>query len=526
LRRALAAVCLALACAKHEASPPPPSHAAPSIADKSPIPKPQEAKTPAVPTTPPIEKDLDAIRAAGTISVLFTFNSTGYFIYRGETMGYEYELLTRFVHDAKLTLKPVVVRDSTELFEKLNRGEGDIVAAQLAATSNESEVAMTNSLYTTAPVLVQRKGDAANKAATPAVATAIAREEKETNPPPIEVHARLIETPQQLAGAQVHLPRNSPYRRNLLELNDALSDDINVVEVDDSSDKLIQETAEGTIAYTVAAENLAKLKTATYANLLIQPALGPPQPVVWAVRRNAPQLLKAIDDWLEVKRKSGLLTALYRKYFLDRRGFETRTTSQFLTSETGTLSAYDEWFREYAKIPGWDWRLIAAQAFQESKFNPRARSWAGAVGLMQIMPATARQIKVNPNDPRQSIQGACRYIWQLDDAWKDSITKESERIKFILASYNVGTGHVQDAVRLAKKHGDDPTSWQDVGYWLIQKSKRAVYNDPVVKHGYARGTEPVAYVDAIEARWENYRQFVTAEAPTPVATLNRRSRSR
>ena len=515
MKRALAIACLLVACGKHESAPPPPSHAAPSVAESGPVPKPQEAKAATAPLTPPIEKDLDAIRADRSLKVLFTFNSTGYFIYRGETMGYEYELLNLFARESKLTLKPVVVRDSSELFEKLNRGEGDVAAAQLAATSDESEVAMTNSLYSTAPVLVQRKGETAPSPQGPAVTTALAREEKETKPAPIEVRARLISTPAELAGETVHMPRNSPYRRNLLELNEELTQDVEVVEVDDSSDKLIQETSEGTIAFTVAAENLARLKTGTYANLLIQPAIGPAQPVVWALRRNAPQLLDALNTWIEAKRKSGLLAALYRKYFLDRRGYQTRTTSQYLTGETGTLSPYDEWFRAYAKIPGWDWRLLAAQSFQESRFNPRARSWAGAIGLMQIMPRTARQLRVDPNDPRQSIEGAARYLWQLDDALKDLVPEESERIKFILGSYNVGLGHVQDAMRLAKKNDDDPASWEDVGYWLIRKSKRAVYNDPVVKHGFARGTEPVAYVDGITARWDNYRQFLKEEPPTP-----------
>ena len=99
-------------------------------------------------------------------------------------------------------------------------------------------------------------------------------------------------------------------------------------------------------------------------------------------------------------------------------------------------------------------------------------------------------------------------MWRLDDIWRTSIDSESERIKFILGSYNVGLGHVQDAVRLAEKHGDNPRAWDDVGYWLIRKSSRAVYNDPVVKHGFARGTEPVAYVDAILSQFANYKEFV------------------
>jgi membrane-bound lytic murein transglycosylase F len=239
--------------------------------------------------------------------------------------------------------------------------------------------------------------------------------------------------------------------------------------------------------------------------------------VVWAVRRNAPLLLGKLNQWIAAKRQSGLLAVLYRKYFLDRRAFSARAGSLYLTAETGTISPYDNWFRQYAGIPGWDWRLIAAQAFQESRFNPQAHSWAGAVGLMQIMPKTAQQLQSNPADPEQSVQAACRYLWMLDGLWKESVKDDKERLKFILASYNVGAGHVQDAVRLALKNGDDPRSWLDVSYWLIRKSKRSVYNDPVVKHGFARGTEPVAYVDEILGRWQNYKEFVRDPA-TPATT--------
>ena len=470
-----------------------------------------EGKSSKAPTAAPIVRDLDAITASRTLNVIFTFNSTGYFIYRGQTMGYEYDLLNLFAHDSHLRLNPIVVRDSKVLFEQLNSGEGDVVAAALAATTNQTEVAMTDTLYSTAPVVVQRKERAPEAGASPAVATAVARQERESTPQTIQVRARLVTAPKDLAGTRVHMPRNSPYLRQLLELNNAVNNDIDVVEVDESSDKLIQRLAEGQIAFTVATDNLAALKAGEFTNIVFRPAIGPPQPIVWAVRRNAPALLKGLNGWLSAKRKSGLLAGLYRRYFLDRLAFRQRAQSQYLTGETGTLSPFDEWFREYAKIPGWDWRLIAAQAYQESHFNPQAHSWAGAVGLMQIMPMTARQMRVNASDPRQSIEAACRYLSQFDDRWKSSITNESERIKFILASYNVGLGHVQDAVRLAQEHGDNPKSWDDVAYWLVRKSSRAVYNDPVVKHGFARGTEPVAYVDAILSQFANYKEFVKAE---------------
>ena len=324
------------------------------------------------------------------------------------------------------------------------------------------------------------------------------------------IRARLVSRPAELAGQPVHLNKLSPYRRRLLELNTGLADDIEVVEVDESTDKLIERLAQGEIAYTVAAENVAALRTGEYSNLLIRPLIGPPQPVVWALRKSSPELHEALNRWLAEQRESGLLETLYRKYFLDRRGYRKRVESRYLTAETGRLSPYDEMFREHSRIPRWDWRLIAAQSYQESRFNPRARSWAGAIGLMQIMPRTARELHVDPDDPEQSVKGACRYLSRLDEAWQESVARQEERIKFTLASYNVGLGHVQDAVRLAQKNGDDAASWEDVAYWLIRKSKRDVYNDPSCKYGFARGTEPVGYVDTILGRWDHYREFVKA----------------
>jgi membrane-bound lytic murein transglycosylase F len=507
---------VALACAREPATEPSKPAPAPKRVE-SPIPKPVEAAPPVPPRVEPIARDLDAIRADKTLKVLFTFNSTGYFVFRGETMGYEYELLSRFAAEQKLKLVPVVVRDSATLIDALNRGDGDVVAAQLVAPANESEVLATEGLYATAPVVVQRGAGSAGAGHTAATTTALEREQRETGETPVAIRARLVATPQELAGQDVHLSRRSPYRGTLLELNDSLTDDVHVVEVDQSADKLIQRLSEGEIVYTVAAENVARLKATEYSNLVLQPQLGPPKQVIWALRRNAPQLHNALNAWLKTQKT--LMAVLYRKYFLDRRGFAQRAASRYLTAETGTLSPFDDWFREYARIPGWDWRLVASQAYQESRFNPNAKSWAGAVGLMQIMPRTARELRVNARDPRQSIEGACRYLWKFDDHFKN-VRPESQRTRFVLASYNVGLGHVEDARRLAKKHGDDPDDWDDVAYWLIRKSKRAVYNDPVVKYGFARGTEPVDYVERVMDRFNHYKQFVEDEATPPPATAS------
>ena len=197
---------MALACQREARRVAPPT---PQVKSTAPVPKSIEAKTSKPPTVPPVNRDLDAIVAAKTLNVVFTFNSTGYFIYRGRTMGYEYDLLNLFARENNLRLNPVVIRDSKVLFDKLNEGDGDVVAAALAATTDQTEVATTDSLYSTAPVVVQRAGGAETNV-SPSVATAVAREQRATNPQGVEIRARLVTTPAQLAGETVHVPRTSP----------------------------------------------------------------------------------------------------------------------------------------------------------------------------------------------------------------------------------------------------------------------------------------------------------------------------
>ena len=148
--------------------------------------------------------------------------------------------------------------------------------------------------------------------------------------------------------------------------------------------------------------------------------------------------------------------------------------------------------------------------YQESRFKPTARSWAGAVGLLQLMPGTARQFGVRaPTNPEDNVRGAVRFLQALEKHWRANVPDSTERLKFVLASFNAGTGHVEDAQRLAEKHGDDPLKWAQVSYWLLQLSKTEYYDDPVVKYGFCRGMEPVAYVAVILDRFDHYRQFVT-----------------
>jgi membrane-bound lytic murein transglycosylase F len=463
----------------------------------------------------PIDRDLAAIQERGRLVMLTETNSTSYFVYRGALMGFEFGMLWAFARDIGVELDVKLVESPAEAYEKLNAGVGDVIASQLTPTAEMLEhVAVTVPLYESPPVLVQRKPGSAVEETGDPVREALDDESTMAEPQPLEVRARLISEPSDLEGETVWVPGDTATFDRLVEIRDELTGEIEIIEIESGYEDLMRDVATGQIALTASPRNLADLKQAVYSNLVIRPNLGPPIETVWAVRENATELHRALDAWLQTEKGGSRYNQLYQKYFVDRNALVERERSGFLTDRTSRLSEWDALIERHAREIDWDWRLLASQMYQESKFSPRARSWAGAMGLLQLMPATAREFGVSsPYDPEQNVAGAVRYLAWLENYWTEKIPDDDERLKFILGSYNAGQGHVSDAMRLARKYGDDPTSWDDVAYWLVQKSKRRIYQDPVVYYGYCRGTEPVAYVAYILERFRHYQQLVPAEVP-------------
>ena len=480
-----------------------------------------------------VPRDWSAIKARDTLTAIAAYNSTTYFIYRGEPMGYEYSLLKAFAADHGLALKVIVVQDRDSMFAMLRSGKADLVANRLVPAPEDSGlVAYTRALYHTQPVVVQRKNPSTVTAAVSSNDIDGAREVRPGSArapvrtasvagdaprsiavTPTGIRVRPVQRPEDLAGKRVTLPASSPFRWTLLELSDTITGDIRVVEMDSSSEALIRGVSKGTVDYTVAQGNLAELQGAYFRNLLVRPVIGESKKVAWAVRRSDRTLLDTLNAWISDEKRGTLFERTYQRYFVDSRGYLARVASRYLTSETGTLSAYDGLLREYAPQLGWDWRLLGSQMYQESRFRPNARSWAGAVGLLQLMPSTAKLVGVrNPRNPEQNVRGAVKYLRWLENRWKENVTDRDERLKFVLASYNAGSGHVEDAQRLAAKHGDDPKKWDDVAYWLLRLSEAEWYTDPVVEFGFCRGLEPVTYVNLILDRFQHYKQFVVTRS--------------
>lgn len=482
----------------------------------------------------PVERDLAGISDIDTLDVLLTTNSTGYFLYRGTPKGFEYELLRAFAQEHDLVFNPTLVSNRDSIFYRLNRGDGDVAAARLVPNAYDSaHVAFSRPLYETRPAVVQRERPLEDSRLPDTVDTLLSKDPPRTldsvqqiaeSVPPESIEARLITRPEGLAGETIFFPTNPAYEERLVELSEEVTGDIHVVELSGevSAEALIRRVAEGEVGLTISHENVARLRESYYTNIAVVPTVDPEHEVAWAVRQNAPELLEALNAFIE--NNPGMRQNLYDTYFRDRQGYQERIADEYLTSETGRLSEYDGIIQQYADTIGWDWRLLAAQTYQESKFQPRARSWAGAMGLLQLMPPTARQFGVgDPYDPQDNVAGATRFLTWLENYWDEEIADSTERRKFILASYNTGHGHVEDARRLAQKNGDDTEVWDEVAYWLLQKSKRKYYTDPVVKYGFARGLEPVTYVSRILDRYENYRQFVTETGEAATARLTGRA---
>ena len=438
--------------------------------------------------------DLADIRKRGRLQVFTAYNANSYFIYRGQPMGYEYELLQRLVRDMGVGLEVIVAADMDNIVYMLNSGRGDLVASSLAVTLQRTrEVQFTEHLMLTRQVLVQRSPGALPGKAIP-----------------------FIESPIGLIGQRVHVRGGSVFYQRLRNLEQEIGGRIEYVTVagNVTTESLIQMVHSGDIDYTVADEPTALINRAYYKDLDVSIPISFPQRIAWVVRKNSPELLRSVNVWLRRVRDDGTLAALHRKYYRDPRGFATRVESEYFSATGGKLSIYDELFKAHAPGLGWDWKLVASLAYQESRFNPKARSWAGAMGLMQLMPDTAQLLRVaDAYDPAANIRGGVAYLGDLSKRWAN-IPDERERIKFVLASYNAGFGHVEDARILARRFGKNPDVWTgETAEFILKLQDPDYYNNYGVKHGYCRGEEPYRYVVEILDRYETYRKLIKKAPP-------------
>jgi len=443
-----------------------------------------------------ISCDLDSIRYRGKLIALTNLNSTDYFIYKGEPMGFNYELLKSFSDNIGIDLEIVTENSPEKTFRMLRSGEADLLAINMTVDSiGKREVLYTAPIGDTRQVLVQRKPRNWRSLTSDAL------------------DRKMIKSPEGLARKTIYVEAGSSHAAQLIALAKEIGDSIGVIEVPFESEKLIQHVVSGEIDYTVCDENVALVNASYYPDIDVSTAISLPQSFTWGVRKtNSQLLLKELNRWITSYKKTGSYALLYAKYFKNSRsGIIVR--SDYYALNTGKVSQYDDLIRRFSTTINWDWRLLASLICQESHFDPKVESNTGAFGLMQVMPETGSNFGIDiTSSPENNIKAGICYINWLHSIFDPKIPDEKERINFILASYNAGPGHVLDAMKLAEKNGMNPLVWDgNVAIWLLKKSQPKYFRDSVVKNGYFKGTESVNFVSQVLTRFEHYKNVVPSD---------------
>ncbi len=425
------------------------------------------------------DSDSTAEVLTDTLYAVTLYGPTSYFIYKGEPMGYDYTLLKEFASDSRQALKLEVATSLSAAVDMLDQGKARLLAYNVPITAHYRDLVLHcgPESYST-QVLVQPKIKG-----KPAVSDVT-----------------------QLVGKDVYVIDDSKYLRRLRNLNEELADEVVIRTVSPDSateEDLIALVSSGDIPLTVVDSDIARLNETYFHDLDISTELSTPQRASWAVAPGDTALARRVNEWFDDDARSAGNTDLLKRFY------EMSKTEPYATFDfsKGYISKYDNLFRRYSDGINWDWRLMAAQAYAESLFNPKARSWVGARGLMQVMPRTGRGYGASLsslNNPDVSVKVASRLISDLNRYLINLVPNDRERRKFIIAAYNCGIAHIYDAIALAKKYGLDPQKWDNnVQKALLMKMNPRYYNDPVVKYGYARGTETSAYVRRIMDFYDN-----------------------
>ena len=441
----------------------------------------------------PFTSDLDSIRQRGRLIAVTDINSTNYFVYKGEPMGFHYELLKAFTDHLGVDLELIAEDHLENALDLLKSCNADILAIGLTVNSaRKKEILFSDPIIQTRQVLVQRK---------PFYWRSITSD---------ALNRLLIRNQLDLAGKTIFVQENSSHYERLMSLSAEIGENIEIVEVAWKAEELIRNVANGEIDYAVCDENVARVNSTYYTDIDVGTPVSFPQNIAWGLRKESSQtLLNELNIWISSYKKSRSYALVYAKYFRNSRS-NIIVKNDYYSLNTGKISRWDDLIKIASNDIGWDWRLLASLIYQESRFKPDVQSRAGAYGLMQVMPLTAKKLGINIKaSPVSNIKAGTMYIDWLQSVYEPLIADEKERMKFVLASYNAGPGHILDAMKLAEKNGKDPHKWDyNVEVWMLKKSDPVYYNDIVVKSGYFRGTESVNFVAEVLERYEHYKNLI------------------
>lgn len=419
-----------------------------------------------------------------TLTVGTLYSPTSFFILRGDTLGYDYDRIRDFANAKGIKLEFKVAANMNALIEMLEHDSVQVLAYEIPMTAEyKSHALHCGAVNETYQVLVQPVSDT------------------------------LLTDVTQLVGKEVWVERGSKYESRLRNLNDETGGGIVIRYVEGDSlmpEDLIEMVDQKRLPLTVVDSDIAMLNHTYYDSIDISLALSFAQRSSWAVGLRHAWLADSINAWAQSRNARAYSKNALRRYFeISRSALPHDTIDLHPATPAGCISPYDSLFCVYSREINWDWRLLAAVSYTESAFDRTVVSWAGARGIMQLMPSTAKAYGLELDqitDPEQNVRAAVACIRDLQAMFAPLIADTTERVKFILASYNAGAGHVLDAIELARKYEKEPEVWDgNVEETILWKQNPQFYNDSVCHYGYFRGKQTVAYVAQVEQQYLYYK---------------------
>lgn len=429
-----------------------------------------------------VERDLDDILEEGILRFITRNNSTCYFLLRGGQFGYEYELARQFAETLGVKLEIVTPASWDEMVPFLDQGRGDIIGANFIAThQRRKEVDVSVPWRREDMVVVSHR----------------------TSAP--------IENPTSLTGRTLHLRRNSAAVEALEHWPDSLRERLKLefLPEDMEEEDILRRVGAREFDATIVSRHIAELEQTHTDDLRIGVEISHQLPITWAVRKNSPRLRAAVNSFIGEYSPTPEHRFLERKYFRDPNRLRIQRQQTTFTLESGRLSPWDEPIKEYARRYDFDWRFIAAVIYHESQFDPNAVSWAGARGLMQLMPDTAKGLGLDCfASDHHNIHCGVKLLAKMRRAFKH--VPEDQRLEFVLAAYNAGLGHARDAQHLAIDSGHNPLVWDGHVEKMFRRLGQRKYFR-TVKHGYANGPVVVSYVTDVMSLYRTYSQVLSPE---------------
>ena len=437
----------------------------------------------------PVQRDLAEIKRSGVLRMITYYSSNTYFLNQGIEVGFEYELVKEFARENDLALEVVIGGADENPFDLLNSGEGDLIAANYTITEERREIVNFTRPYNLVDQLLVFSSQA---------------------PAQPQTLEELAET-----DIPISVRRNSSYYSRLQDLIDSGYDiNINIMPDAVDTEAALMQVAEGELMATVADDNMFDAANRYMDGLFPGPTIAEKDTIAWAIRENASDLESTMNRFLykhfrftedrERPRRSTFLNVLRQRYFEESRQIAEFYNPEWQYQTIGIISPYDDIVKSVADSLNLDWLMLTAMIAQESSFNPNSKSWAGAVGLMQVIPRFVETEYEQLYDPVTNIQEGGRII--KEHLAHYSYMDSTNQWQMALATYNVGQGHMADARRLVIDQNKNPNEWENVSNALIMLMQRRYYQD--ARYGFARGIEPVQYVKEIMNRYRTYEAII------------------